>query len=77
VQPKRHDPTWTESARLWGAIVGDPSVKKSPAISKVTSSLRKLDMDLAKEAIIKVNIYKIALEAYEKEKKEYAKKKKS
>ena len=24
VQPKRHDSTWTENARIWGAIVGDP-----------------------------------------------------
>jgi len=74
VQPKRHDPTWTESARLWGAIVGDPSVKKTPAISKVTSPLRKMDMELAKEAVTKVNNYKLALKAYEKEMKNYLKK---
>ena len=26
LQPKRHDYTWTESPRLWAAIVGDPSI---------------------------------------------------
>ena len=75
VQPKRHDPTWTESARLWGAIVGDPSVKKSPAISKVISPLRKIDMDLAKEAATKLDNYTLAQKVYKEEEKEYVKKK--
>ncbi len=43
IQPKRHDPTWTESARLWVAIVGSPSTKKSPAISKAVHHVKAID----------------------------------
>lgn len=46
VQPKRHDQTWTEAARLWGAIVGDPSLKKSPAMSAAVKPVRKMDMEM-------------------------------
>lgn len=46
IQPKRHERGWLESARLWCAIVGNPSVKKSPAIKRATRRLRKIDMDL-------------------------------
>jgi hypothetical protein len=46
VQPNQHNHGWTESARLWTAIIGDPSSKKSPGISKATSHLRKIDIDL-------------------------------
>lgn len=49
IQPKRHETGWTESARLWCAIVGTPSVKKSPAIRRATKRLRKIDADLAEE----------------------------
>lgn len=40
VQPKEHDPTWTESARLWVVFVGDPSTYKSPAIKKGIGRVR-------------------------------------
>jgi putative DNA primase/helicase len=46
IQPKRHESGWTESARLWCAVVGSPSVKKSPAMKRATKRLRKIDMDL-------------------------------
>lgn len=42
---KRHD-DWQESARLWVALVGNPSAKKSPVISAVTRPLRALDDEL-------------------------------
>lgn len=32
IQPKRYDDTRTENARVWGAIVGPPSVLKTPVI---------------------------------------------
>jgi hypothetical protein len=47
LQPKRHDPTWTESARLWVAFVGDPSTKKSPAISKAVRHVKRIDVGMA------------------------------
>ena len=43
IQPKRHDPTWTESARLWIGIIGGPSTKKSPGIQKGMGPLFKVD----------------------------------
>ena len=43
IQPKRFDQTWTERARLWGAIVGDPSVLKTPVLSAATSPVDLLD----------------------------------
>lgn len=47
LQPKRHDRTWTESARLWVAFVGDPSTKKSPAISKAVRHVKRIDHNMA------------------------------
>ena len=49
LQPKRHDPTWTESARLWVAFVGDPSTKKSPAISKAVRHVKRIDHRMAED----------------------------
>ena len=49
IQPKRHETGWKESARLWCAMVGAPSVRKTPAIMRGTSRLRHIDADLARE----------------------------
>ena len=43
VFPQQRDPTWTESARLWFAVIGDPSTKKSPAISKAVRHVKRID----------------------------------
>jgi len=43
LQVKRHDPNWRESARLWAALVGSPSTKKSPILSAATAPLCRLD----------------------------------
>ncbi|MFO7593445.1 MAG: DUF3987 domain-containing protein [Pseudomonadota bacterium] len=45
LQSKRFDPTWTEAARLWVLIVGDPSAKKSPGLSKVMGPLYAVDRE--------------------------------
>jgi hypothetical protein len=44
IKPKAHDP-WLVVPNLWGGIVGDPSVKKSPAWS---TALKPLDRLIAK-----------------------------
>lgn len=49
LQPKRMDPTWTESARLWVGVVGDPSTKKSPSISKSVRHIKRLESRLAEQ----------------------------
>jgi hypothetical protein len=46
VQVKANDTTWRESARLWVAILGDPSTKKSPPMSAVLVAVRKLEAAL-------------------------------
>lgn len=70
IQPKRHESSWTESARLWCAIVGNPSVKKSPAIRRATKRLRKIDADLAEENARTSADYQDQLEQFKDAKKE-------
>ena len=48
LQPKQHDPTWTENPRIWGAIVGDPSILKTPVINAATRPIDKLDIEARK-----------------------------
>jgi hypothetical protein len=43
---KRNDPTWRENARLWVALVGPPSRKKTPILKATIAPLRKLDNNL-------------------------------
>lgn len=43
---KRHDANWLESARIWVALVGDPSTKKSPLIAAAAAPIKRLDRDL-------------------------------
>ena len=50
VQPKRHDPTWTESARIWGAILGDPSTKKSPGLKHAMRGVKAIDRQWVQES---------------------------
>lgn len=42
VKVKRHD-DWTESPRIWAALVGSPSTKKSPILSAATKPLLRID----------------------------------
>jgi Protein of unknown function (DUF3987)/Bifunctional DNA primase/polymerase, N-terminal/Primase C terminal 2 (PriCT-2) len=48
LQVKVHDPHWKESARLWIAMIGDVSAKKSPIIRETTRAIIRLDSQLAK-----------------------------
>ena len=45
IKVKRHD-EWTESARLWAALMGPPSAKKSPIISAATGPICRLDVEM-------------------------------
>lgn len=49
IRPKEHDPSWTEAARLWVALVGLPSTMKSPVIAAATRPLKALDANLYRE----------------------------
>ncbi|MGU3493673.1 DUF3987 domain-containing protein [Xanthobacteraceae bacterium A53D] len=48
LQVKRHDPDWRESARLWVALIGNPSTKKTPTISTAVRPLREIDGELVR-----------------------------
>jgi phage/plasmid primase-like uncharacterized protein len=42
---KQHE-KWTESARIWTMLIGDPSYKKSPIMRAATGKIKSLDADL-------------------------------
>lgn len=42
IRPKRHD-DWTVIPNLWGALVGSPGEKKSPALKEALAPLRELE----------------------------------
>ena len=63
VQPKRNDYTWTEQARLWGAIVGEPSILKTPVISACTKPVVKLEAEARRVHAEKMKVYRAECEA--------------
>lgn len=69
IQPKRHETGWRESARLWCAVVGAPSVRKSPSLKRAISRLKKINKDLCEENERKISAYQQQLEAWKEEKK--------
>ena len=48
IHPKRHD-DWLELCNLWGAVVGPPSVMKSPALAEALYPLNKLVAEALKK----------------------------
>jgi Protein of unknown function (DUF3987) len=48
LQVKEHDPSWLECARLWGALIGDPSAKKSPMLDIAAYALKRIDGEMAR-----------------------------
>lgn len=58
IYPKRKDLDWKEHPRLWVAIVGDPSTRKSPAIAKAVRAVRGLDIRMAEENASAMSEYK-------------------
>ena len=44
IRPKRHD-DWTVHPNIWGAIVGQPGLMKSPAVAEGLKPLRRLAVD--------------------------------
>lgn len=57
LQVKRHDSSWTESARLWVALIGSPSTKKTPIVSTATRPLIKIDQELFHDFIERKEAY--------------------
>lgn len=42
IRPKRHDYIWVAFSNFWGALVGPPSVMKSPAMNAAMYSLKRM-----------------------------------
>lgn len=70
LQVKRHETGWRESARLWCAVVGNPSIKKSPSIAKAISRVRKINADMAEDNKKVLAQHASELEAFKDAKKE-------
>ena len=46
LQPKKYDDSWTEAARLWVALVGGVSCKKTPIIRAAVKPINRIDAEL-------------------------------
>lgn len=64
IQPKQHDDTWTENPRIWGAIVGDPSMLKSPIVKEATRPIDKLETEARKAYDLAMMRYRAELKAW-------------
>jgi uncharacterized protein DUF3987 len=49
LQPKRHNKSWLEPARLWGLLVGDVSAMKSPALKETVRPLSRICNEMARD----------------------------
>jgi hypothetical protein len=68
LQVKQHDEHWLESARLWFALIGNPSSKKTPIISNAVRPLRQIDSALVRRYLDEAAVY-MTLEKKERAKK--------
>ncbi len=68
LQVKRHDRSWKRSARLWVALIGGPSTKKSPIMKEAATPLIRLDAELYREYVRAIAQYE-ALPTQEKKTK--------
>lgn len=73
IQPEINNPSWRESARLWGAIVGGSASGKTPAINAAMSRLKKIQIDLSAHAERLEDDYKAQEMAFDMQRKNYIK----
>jgi Protein of unknown function (DUF3987) len=57
LQVKEHDPSWREAARLWIALIADPSSKKSPILRQAARPLNRIDAELARKYAQEMTAY--------------------
>lgn len=68
VQPRMHDTEWVEGPRLWGAIVGSPSVRKTPLLAAATRPFDLLDEQARHRHAEELRLWKSAVAQMKKEK---------
>lgn len=71
IQPKQHDPRWTEAPRLWGGLIGGPGTKKSPIIAAALRPLTALEREWAEMDAPAEAAYKLEEEVYQKKRTGY------
>ena len=49
---------WAESARLWSALIGTPSAKKSPIINEAARPLKRIDAEMARANAVAMAAYR-------------------
>jgi len=64
VQPKQFDTEWTEQPRTWGAMVGDPSIRKTPIFRVATSPIDRLEAEARARHTEAMKKYKVALKQW-------------
>jgi hypothetical protein len=64
IQPKAEDTEWTESARLWGAAIGEPGVMKTPSLNKAVKPLQLVEDEWRIEDAKLFKTYETAMEDY-------------
>jgi hypothetical protein len=64
IQPKTEDTEWTESARLWGAAIGEPGVMKTPSLTKAVKPLQVVEEKWRAEDAKLFKAYEAAMEDY-------------
>ena len=73
VQVLACNPGWRESARLWIAAVGNPSIKKTPALNTMMGPLRRVEKTYREAAIAKKAAYDSLFTVYQAKLKAYNK----
>jgi hypothetical protein len=68
LQVKEHDEHWTEPARVWAALVGDPSAKKTPTLNQAAWPIARIDRKLIAQYLAEKETYD-ALSAADKKNK--------
>lgn len=72
IRPKQKD-DWTVVVNLWGAIIGDPSLLKSPSIEQATRPLRRLIAQAEESHAERMRQFEIEREIDEARRKDVAK----
>ena len=73
VQVRQHDDQWTESARLWVAVVEEPGGKKTPAIRAALAPVQEIENAWSSEDLPKQAEYNVSLEGYREDVKKFSK----
>jgi hypothetical protein len=68
IQPKAEDTEWTESARLWGAAIGEPGVMKTPSLNKAVKPLQAVEEKWRVEDVKLLKAYQTAIDDYKYQK---------